>query len=271
MVGRIGIKIPSHNSLTPALFDELLKVAATSRKTVVARKIRLRIEQRYHIVIISTGLSYLAYLGALKKVQGGYKPSRLGKKIGKLIVKEQHEEANAIWNQLLKRHKLFRIFDNFFKKYPEDEYTLESFSFYLKKKAHTKWVVSKVRSRISRLCELFAEKGLIDYENNFLSPLHAEPMVEQTTAEISVTPKHPTVFLGPNSKDKVLGDNMNQPDSVLEPSNISITTKSWPIRIELKIEVSDKSNPEVITTILSFIRDLQKNVNKLRGNGDLKD
>lgn len=246
MVGKIGIKIPSHNSLTPSFLDELLKVAATSRKTIVTTRIRLRLEQRYHISIVSTGLSYLAYLGALKKVTNGYKPTRIGKKIGRLLKQDRLEESNLAWSKLLKRHKLFRIFEKFFTIYNEKSWTLEDFSSYIRRRAHATWKISGARSRVSRLCELFADKGLVEYQNNQLSPIKIDGE-EANAVEIAPPIGHaPDMLLTPQTNE--------------EKNCFSIPINSWPIKMDIKLELSDKINPEVLKSIFSFLKELRKNV-----------
>jgi len=250
MPGKIGINIPSHNSLTPSFLDELLKTAATSRKTIVAGGIRQRLEQRYHIGIVSTGLSYLAYLGALKKIHNGYKLSRSGKKIGKLLAQERLEEANLAWGELLRRHRLFGVFKRYFSTQSEERWTLDDFSSYLKRRAHAKWDLSGARSRVSRLCELFAEKGLIEYQNNHLSPIdheHEEP----STFDIPPLTSQPSVM-------------PSTPQTNREVKRISVPTDSWPIRMEIKMEISDKVDPKILELIFSFLKEMRKSREDLK-------
>lgn len=250
MPGKIGIRIPSHNSLTSAFLDELLKTVATSRKTIVSRKIRLRLEQKYHIGIVSTGLSYLAYLGALKRIHKGYKPSRLGKKIGKLLAQERLEEANLAWSELLKRHRLFGVFKRYFSTNSEQLWTLEDFSSYLKRKAHAKWNLSGARSRVSRLCELFAEKGLIEYQNNHLSPINLEREELDTFDKQSLTSQPPVMPPARQTNRDV--------------KCISVPVNSWPIRMEIKMEISDNVDPKILDLIFSFLKEIRKNQKDLR-------
>jgi len=264
--GKIGIKIPSHNSLTPSFLDELLKMAATSRKIVDAHKITRRLPEKYHIAIVSTGLSYLVYLGALKKVHSGYKPTPLGKKIGKLLAKDHLEEANATWNELLKRHRLFQVFNKYFSSKDNKQGTLEDFGLYLRKRAHAKWDISAVRSRVSRLCELFAEKGLIEYQNDDLSPIDLEQK-ELDTLDVSSPMKKPQVTLStPTLKDNSLEGVMEKINPDTKPPVISMTANSWPIKIEIKMEVSERANAQVIAMILSFLKDLQKTCRHAKDN-----
>ena len=245
MTGKIGIRIPSHNSLTPSFLDELLKTVATSRKIADAHRIRRRLPEKYHIAIVSTGLSYLAYLGALKKVKRGYKPSRLGKKIGKLLAKDRTEEADVEWGKLLRRHKLFKIFQKYFSRSDNKHGTIEDFSLYLRKRAHAKWNVSAIRSRVSRLCELFAEKALIEYQNGNLSPIDIEEKEVETFGVSS-----------PMNKPQIV---MPAPRPALEKlTPVSVSTDYWPIKIEIKIEVSDKIDPKLLEMILSFFKDMKR-------------
>lgn len=243
MPGKIGIRIPSHNSLTPSLLDELLKMAVTSRKIVDARRIRRRLPEKYHIAIVSTGLSYLAYLGAVKKIHKGYKPSRLGKKIGKLLAQERLEEANVAWSELLKRHRLFRVFKKYFSTHSEELWTLEDFSSYLKRRAHAKWDLSGARSRVSRLCELFAEKGLIEYQNNHLFPIDLK-REEPNTFDITPLTSQPPVMPSAQTNREV--------------KCISVPIDSWPIRMEIKMEISDKVDPRILELIFSFLKEIRR-------------
>jgi hypothetical protein len=249
MPGKIGIRIPSHNSLTPSFLDEVLKTATTSRTTIAACRIRLRLEQRYHIGIVSTALSYLAYLGALKKIPKGYKPSRLGKKIGKLLAQESLEEANLAWSKLLSRHKLFGIFKRYFSTRNEELWNLEDFSLYLRKRAHAKWNLSGTRSRVSRLCELFAEKGLIEYQNGHLSPIDLE---REEPDKVSI----PTLTSPPPVRSSAT--QMSE-----DVKHISASTDLWPIKMEIKMNISDKVDPKILEIIFSFL-------DKMRGQEELK-
>lgn len=245
LVGKIGIRIPSHNSLTPSLFDELLEIVAASRKGIDVRKARLRLRERYHVGIISTGLSYLAYLGAVEKFHHGYKPTRAGKKIGKLLRQERNDAANVAWGDLLKRHKLFFIFNEYFLSKSNEQCTLDDFSLYLKKKARTTWNTSAIRSRISRLCELFAEKGLIEYQNNYLSPIGVEHRMASTLTAKS--------FQVEQISGGIPVEGMKQDGRQGDTSNDS----AWPIKMEIKIEVSEKAQLEIFQMILSFLKEIR--------------
>lgn len=244
MPGKIGIRIPSHNSLTPTFLDDLLKTAATSRKLADSRRIRSRLSAKPHIAIVSTGLSYLTYLGALKKVGRGYKPTRLGKKIGKLLAKDRVEEASVAWSQLLKRHRLFGLFKRYFSSKNNKHGTIEDFGLYLRKRAHARWDISAIRSRVSRLCELFAQKGLIEYQNGDLSPINLEQKDQDTLSVLSPLDKPQTVLSIPNpAKDDF---------------SHSVSTNSWPFKMEVKIQISDRIDSKLLEKILSFLKDMKR-------------
>lgn len=244
MPGKIGIRIPSHNSLTPIFLDELLKTAATSRKPADGRRIRSRLPEKYHIAIVSTGLSYLTYLGALKKVGKGYKPTRLGKKIGKLLARDCIDEANVAWGELLKRHRLFGVFKRYFSSKNDKHGTIEDFGLYLRKRAHARWDISAIRSRVSRLCELFAEKGLIEYQNGDLSPIDIEQKEQDTLGVSSPLNKPQTVVRTPSpAKDDFFH---------------SVSINSWPIKMEVTIQISDRIDPKLLEMILSFLKDMKR-------------
>lgn len=244
LTGKIGIRIPSHNSLTPIFFDELLKTVATSRKPADARRIRSRLPEKYHIAIVSTGLSYLTYLGTIKKVNKGYKPTRFGKKIGKLLAQDRIDEANIVWGELLKHHRLSGVFKRYFASKNNKHGTIEDFGLYLRKRAHARWDVSVIRSRISRLCELFAEKGLIEYQNGDLWPIDPEQKEQNTLSVTSLLGKPQTVLPTSNPSKNDFSH--------------SVSTYSWPIKMEVKIQISDKIDPELLEMILSFLRDMKR-------------
>jgi len=42
------------------------------------------------------------------------------------------------------------------------------------------------------------------------------------------------------------------------PQNISLSGNSWPIRLEIKLEISEKVNSQTLEAILSFIKELRK-------------
>jgi len=251
MPGKIGIRIPSHNSLTPTFLDELLKTTATSRKTADARRIRRRLPEKYHIAIVSTGLSYLAYLGALKRVHKGYKPSHLGKKIGKLLAQDRIDEANIVWGELLKRHRLFRVFEKYLSGKDDKHGTIEDFGLYLRKRAHANWDISAIRSRVSRLCELFAEKDLIEYQNGDLSPIDLGQKERDNLGISSSTAKSQIILPGPSpALDKL--------------QNISVSDNSWPIKMEIKFEISERADPKLLKMILSFLKDMKRSQEVLK-------
>jgi len=233
--------------LTPAFFDELLKIVSTSRRIPpTPSKIKRRLPGSYNIAIVSTGLSYLAYLGALEKVQRGYKPTRLGKKIGKFLARDSLEEANVAWAELLKRHKLYSLFKKYFRRKGNERGTIEDFGVFLKKKAHAKWDVYSARSRISRLCELFADKGIIEYQNGDLLP------IENGSAQIA------DEELLPAPKNLLTIEESAKKTAKILPQNISLSGNSWPIRLEIKLEISEKVNSQTLEAILSFIKELRK-------------
>lgn len=269
MPGKIGIRIPSHNSLTVSFFDELLQMATTSRGIINATKIRLRLDRKYHVAIVSTGLSYLAYLGAFKKVQKGYKLTRQGKKIGKLLLQDRIEEANVVWSEMLKRHKLYRVFIKYFSNRDSKQGTLKEFSLYLRKRAHAKWKISVVRSRVSRLCELFAEKGLIEYQDGNMFLLEAEKKVIDRSSELSHVSKSMIAPPGHTLEGGIAETIPTKPTLSVKPARISMTSDSWPIKIEIKIEVSDRANSDIIAMILSFLKDMRKadSITSMHTNG----
>lgn len=242
MPGKIGIRIPSHNSLTPSFLDELLRAAATSRKIIDAHKIRRRFPEKPHIAIVSTGLSYLAYLGALKKIRRGYKTTRIGRKIGKLIAQDNIEEANIAWGELLKRHRLHRVFQRYFAKNDGRQGTIEDFGVYLRNRAHAKWNIPTIRSRVSRLCELFADKGLIEYQNGDLSPISNEEEILNTSDSTSPVGK-------PQVRDTLA--------STQEFDRERTSMGSWPIRMEIKFVISNGIDPKILERILSFLKDMK--------------
>ena len=244
LTGKIGIRIPSHNSLTPTFLDELLRTAATSRKLADARRIRSRFAEKYHIAIVSTGLSYLTYLGALKKVSKGYKPTRLGKKIGRLLAKDRIEEANIVWGTLLKRHRLFGVFRRYFSSKDNMHGTIEDFGLYLRKRAHARWDISAIRSRVSRLCELFAEKGLIEYQNGDLSPVDLEQKEQDNLGVLPPIDEPETISPTPSSAKDALSH--------------SVSADSWPIKMDVRIQVSDRIDPKLLEMILSFLKDMKR-------------
>jgi len=218
---------------------------STSRKTATPSRIRRRLPGSYHIAIVSTGLSYLAYLGALEKIQREYKTTRLGKKIGKFLARDNLEEANAAWAELLKRHRLYNIFKGYFRRKGNERGTIEDFGVFLKKKTHAKWDVYSARSRISRLCELFADKGIIEYQNGDLLPVENNNV--ETADERLLAPKNlPTIE-----------ESVEKPVEIL-PQNISLIGNSWPIRLEIKLEISEKVNSQTLEAILSFVKELRK-------------
>jgi len=194
--------------------------------------------------IVSTGLSYLAYLGAFKKIHKGYKLSCLGRKIGKLLAQERLEEANLAWSELLKRHRLFGVFNRYFSANNEELWTLDDFGSYLKRRAHAKWDLSGARSRVSRLCELFAEKGLIEYQNNHLSPIDFKGEKPDTFDVAPPTTQPPAMSSAPQMNKDV--------------KCISVSTDSWPIRMEIKMEISDKVDPKILELIFSFLKEIRK-------------
>lgn len=256
--GKIGIKIPSHNSITPTFLDELLETVTTSRKTADAHSIRRRLSEKYHIAIVSTGLSYLVYLGALEKTHSGYKPTRLGKKIGKLISDEHLPEANFAWAELLKRHRLYGILTEYISNKENHSGQLDDLGLYLRKRTHARWNISSARSRISRVCELFAEKGLFEYQNSILSDLnYQQPKPEAPT---STTSLDQPASADPNlaSKEDFVRDGTAGLSIRSVPPSISISTDSWPLKIEIKIDVSDKATPEIVEKILSFLKEMKK-------------
>lgn len=189
-------------------------------------------------------------MGALKKIHKSYKPSRLGKKIGKLMAQERLEEADFAWSELLKRHRLFGVFKRYFSTHDKKLWTLEYFSSYLKRRAHAKWNLSGARSRVSRLCELFAEKGLIEYENNHLSPINFEDK-ESNTFDFATPASQPNVI----SPD---------PETGRKIESISVPINSWPIKMEIKLEISDKVEPRILELIFSFLKEIGKSQEKMR-------
>lgn len=266
MAGKIGIIIPSHNSLRPSLFDELLRAVATSRKTADAHGIKRRLQEDYHIAIVSTGLSYLAYLGALRKVQGGYRPTNLGKRIGKMLAKGLVQEANALWEELLKRHKLYEIFSEYLSSRTDQSRTLDDFGLYFKGRTHGKWDIAATRSRLSRLCELFAEKGLIEYQNGHLAPISLAQKESDISSMVFPIGKIQTEssILGIQSKEN---SSQKTPAFSFDMPSTAVVADSSPIKIDLRIEISDKVNADVIAMILSFLKELQGHVHASVSSG----
>jgi len=183
-------------------------------------------------------------LGAIKKVSNGYKPTRFGKKIGKLLARDRIDEANVAWGELLKRHRLFGVFTRYFSSKNGKHGTIEDFGLYLRKRAHAGWDISAIRSRVSRLCELFAEKGLIEYQNGDLWPIDIEQKERDTLGVSYPLNKPQTVLPTPNpAKDDF---------------SHSVSTNSWPFKMEVKIQISDRIDSKLLEKILSFLKDIKR-------------
>lgn len=243
MPSKISIKIPAHNSLTPTRLDDLLRIVATSRKAIDARKVRYRLPEKYHIAIVSTGLSYLQYLGALKKIKRGYKATSSGKNIGTLL-KLKSERADAAWSELLKRHIIYQLFYEYFALESNKPKTVEGFGLFLKDKAGKKWNESFLKNRVVRLCELYADKGLIKHKNDEISPF--EESLQAVAGEKTQPYGQHTLA------EQIPSLAINQ------PSSISASSMGGPLKVEVKIEISDKVAPEVMAMILSFLKGMEK-------------
>ncbi|MGD8505095.1 MAG: hypothetical protein PVF15_00325, partial [Candidatus Bathyarchaeota archaeon] len=185
-----------------------------------------------------------------KRLHKGYKPTRLGKKIGKYLAQERWEEANLAWKELLERHKLFKIFEKYFSSQADGLWTVRDFGSFLKRKAHAKWDLSVARSRISRLCELFAEKGLIEYQNDYLSPIDFKHK-ERGTFDTRPPTNQPPVVTSARTMNR-------------GAKRISVPINSWPIRIEIKMDISDRTDPRILELIFSFLKDMRTNSEGLR-------
>jgi len=49
-----------------------------------------------------------------------------------------------------------------------------------------------------------------------------------------------------------------------EVKRISVPGDSWPIRMEIKIEISDKVDPKILNLIFSFLKEIRKSQEDLK-------
>ena len=172
----------------------------------------------------------------------------MGKKIGKSLAKDQLEEANTAWAQLLERHRLYDVFKRYFGK-GNDTKTIEDFGLYLKKRGRAKWDVSLARSRLSRLCELFADKGLIEYQNGHLSPIGTQDQEPSNEKDLLPTLEYAS---------------KNETAMQTSPPSISLFSDLWPIKIDIRIEISDKADPKIFQMVLTFLKEMREKSGELK-------
>ena len=86
------------------------------------------------------------------------------------------------------------------------------------------------------MCELLADKELIEYHDGKLFPV-----IETEDGE-----------------HRELKSSIVEPPEQL-PQQFAINANEWPIKIEIKIEIAENVDSKTLQMISSFIKDLKKN------------
>jgi len=204
-------------------------------------------------VTIGRALSYLEYLGVVKRTKKGiYELTEEGRKIGIELYQNQTVRADEIWRSILQNHILYEHIQNYIReKGGGVRGSSIGLAEYLRDLAGKDWKTSFLKAGGQRLCDIFGAKGLLIYdkeEDSISFPPEMEIPTPPTQLPVSPPPQPSREVTAPPSSQQ----------------RFSIAAHSpalFNVDVQLKIEVSKDTTPELADKIFNFLLKLsEKNV-----------
>jgi len=200
---------------------------------------------------IGRGLSYLDYLGVVKRKggKGIYELTDDGRKIGVALYQNENEKADEIWRGLLKNHSLHKHIQNYIQ---EKGGGIRGSSIglaeYLRELSGEDWKTGFLRAGGQRLCELFAARGLLTFDRE------EDSMFLPTEMKAPTPPLQPPPQLPPQPPREVTA----RPSSQQQFPSTMPSPALFNVDVQLKIEVSKDTSPELADKIFNFLLELSE-------------
>jgi len=193
-------------------------------------------------VTIGRALSYLDYLGIVRRTggKGVYELTDEGRKIGIELYQNNQQKADEIWKVLLEKHQIY----SYIKEYIREKGggvrgSSIGLAEYLRDISGEKWKTAFLKAGGARLCNLFASKGLLKYDEK-------EDEISLPKKEIST----PSVRQLPSAvTPQIEHERLLQPPSTQGVFNVDI---------QLKIEITKDTSPELAEKIFNFLLKLSE-------------
>jgi len=193
-------------------------------------------------ITIGRALSYLDYLGIVRRTggKGVYELTDEGRKIGVELYQDNRQKADEIWKVLLEKHQIY----SYIKEYIQEKGggvrgSSIGLAEYLRDISGEKWKTAFLKAGGARLCNLFASKGLLKYDEK-------EDEISLPMEGISAPPvRQPSSATAPQGEHEVF----------LQPSS---ARGLFNVDIQLKIEITKDTSPELAEKVFNFLLKLSE-------------
>jgi len=203
-------------------------------------------------VTISRGLSYLDYLGIIiRSGKGIYELTDEGRKIGIEQYQDKIENADEIWRRILKKHPLYLHIKKYIQvKGGGVRGSSIGLAEYLRDLAGKDWKTTFLKAGGQRVCNIFASKGLLTYdkkEDSISIPpdLEAPPPPPDQQQKPPLPPPPPKGGKIP-------------PPPYQQYSKTTPSSALFNVDVQLKIEISKDTTPELADKIFAFLLKLSE-------------
>lgn len=253
MLSSSEIKLP-HLRLPAEIhsfFDKLILDLYRLSKSSTAKELKEKDSSLLEPRTIGRALSYLTYLGLVKRAggKGIYELTDNGRKLGIELFQNNHENADKIWKDILSNHPIYELI----KKYIEEKGggirgSSIGLAEYLRDKGGFDWKTSFLKAGSHRLCTLYSAKGLLsfDKEEDSISLLEEGTRVDTPAPDVLEEPQK--------------SDNKKEKPQLYPPKPLDETAPPamFNIDIKLNIEISKDTSPEIAQKTFDFLLKLSE-------------
>jgi len=229
--------------------DKLISVLYKLSKPSSAQELKQKETGLPDPLTIGRGLSYLEYLGIVRRTggKGIYELTDDGRKIGIELYQNNKANADDIWRTLLKSHPLYGYIQEYIqKKGGGVRGSSIGLGEYLRDLAGEKWTSTFVKEGGKRLCDIFADKGLLVFNAD-------EDSISIPSKEIALVPPTPPPTVAPTTPSEKIPPTLAPQMPQVAPLGIP-----FGVSIRLRIEVTKDTSVDLAEKIFDFLLKLSE-------------
>jgi hypothetical protein len=177
--------------------------------------------------------SFISYLGLVKGERSPFDLSPSGREIAIALMEGKEKVALNLWRQTLKAHSLYSELQQYIEDQGGKRGTSLGFAEHLRKLAGKDWNTRYLHEGGKRICVLFANKGLLEFnrdEDSISFPTTTPPATTETPTDETVTTQVTSQA----------------------PTDI-VTTSTLPFVVNITIEAKDADS---IKQVINLVREL---------------
>lgn len=231
------IKLPHQSS--PVDYDEyldkILLAMYKTGKTASSKEIIQKDSSLGNNRCVGRAAAFLSYLGLVDGKKSRFNLSELGRDIALALEEKRNENARTLWQQSLKAHYLYSELQKYLNQQGGKRGTSLGFADFLRKLAEKKWGTTFLKEGGKRLCNLFANKGLLTFNRD-------EDSISLQVDVVPPTPPTTPPTIPPAT-----------PPSV--PSTLPSAQGNLPYSINITVEAKDADS---IKQLIELIKELTR-------------